>query len=82
MVLSRDDDMAPMSGSVASPVAEVKMRAVVTDEVMQGQVYIDGGWGNPWDGMANINALVSAEPRDPISTTTPSRRFFCQVKRA
>ncbi|MBF8267166.1 MAG: molybdopterin oxidoreductase [Dehalococcoidia bacterium] len=67
---------------VTSPIAEVRVRAMVTDEVLQGQVHIDGGWGNPWDGLANINALASDEPRDPISSSTPNRRFFCQVKRA
>ncbi|MFQ5874667.1 MAG: molybdopterin-dependent oxidoreductase, partial [Dehalococcoidia bacterium] len=67
---------------VTSPVGKVKVRALVTDEVQPGQVCIDSGWGNPGDGLANVNALASDEPRDRISATTPNRRFFCEVVKA
>lgn len=57
----------------------IEIRAKVTDEVSPGVVVIDFGWGNPWDQGANVNILTSDEDRDPVSSSTPNRRFRCQV---
>jgi anaerobic selenocysteine-containing dehydrogenase len=65
--------------TVTSPKGTIKIRAKVTDEVSPGVVIIDFGWGNPWDQGANVNLLTSDEDRDPISGSTPNRRFHCQV---
>ena len=66
---------------VESPNGTIKIRAKVTDEVSSGVVIIDFGWGNPWDQGANVNILTSDEDRDPVSCSTPNRRFRCQVSR-
>jgi anaerobic selenocysteine-containing dehydrogenase len=68
--------------SVKSSKGSIEVRAIVTDEVAPGVVIIDFGWGNPWDQGASVNILTSDEDRDPISGTTPNRRFRCQVSKA
>jgi anaerobic selenocysteine-containing dehydrogenase len=59
----------------------IKVKAKVTDEVSPGVVMIDFGWGNPGDQGHNVNILTNDKNRDPISCTTPNRRFRCQVTR-
>ncbi len=67
--------------TVKSPQGTIEVRAKVTGEVSPGVVIIDFGWGNPWDQKANVNLLTSDQDRDPISASTPNRRFRCQVTR-
>jgi anaerobic selenocysteine-containing dehydrogenase len=57
----------------------IKVKARITDETAQGVVIIDFGWGNPWDGGANVNILTNADERDPVSCSTSNHRFRCQV---
>lgn len=64
---------------VESPKGAIKIKAKITDEVSMGVVIIDFGWGNPWDQGPDVNVLTSDEDRDPISGSTPNRRFHCQV---
>lgn len=64
---------------VESPKGAIKIKAKITDEVSLGVVIIDFGWGNPWDQGPDVNVLTSDEDRDPISGSTPNRRFRCQV---
>jgi anaerobic selenocysteine-containing dehydrogenase len=65
--------------AVQSPNGMIKVKAKVSDEVSPGVVIIDFGWGNPWDQGPNVNILTSDKDRDPISCSTPNRRFRCQV---
>jgi len=65
--------------TVKSPKGMIKIRAKVTDEISPGVVVVDFGWGNPWDQGPNVNLLTTDEDRDPISGSTPNRRFRCQV---
>lgn len=65
--------------AVQSPNGMIKLKAKVTDEVSPRVVIIDFGWGNPWDQGPNVNILTSDKDRDPISCSTPNRRFRCQV---
>ena len=65
--------------AVLSPNGMIKVKAKVTDEVSPGVVIIDFGWGNPGDQGPNVNILTSDKDRDPISCSTPNRRFRCQV---
>jgi anaerobic selenocysteine-containing dehydrogenase len=67
--------------AVQSPNGMIKIKAKVTDEVSPGVVIIDFGWGNPGDQEPNVNILTSDKDRDPISCSTPNRRFRCQVTR-
>jgi len=67
---------------VESPQGSIRMKARVTTELQPGLVIIDFGWGNSWDEAANVNVITSDDERDPISSTTPNRRFLCQVKKA
>jgi anaerobic selenocysteine-containing dehydrogenase len=65
--------------AIQSPNGMIKLKAKVTDEVSPGVIIIDFGWGNPWDQGPNINILTSDKDRDPVSCSTPNRRFRCQV---
>ena len=67
--------------AVQSPNGMIKLKAKVTDEVSPGVVIIDFGWGNPGDQGTNVNILTSDKDRDPVSCSTPNRRFRCQVTR-
>jgi anaerobic selenocysteine-containing dehydrogenase len=49
--------------------------------VPRGVVVVDFGWGNPWDGGANINVLTDDQDRDPISSGTSNRLFPCEVRK-
>jgi len=53
----------------------------MTTEVLPGLVVIDFGWGNPNDDGVNVNILTADNERDPITATTPNRRFICEVSR-
>ncbi len=67
---------------VFSPVGRIRLRSMLTTNTCPGRVAIDFGWGNPSDGKANINRLVSDEYYDPVSGGTPNRLFPCEVKTA
>jgi len=68
--------------AVESPKQKVEIKAKVTTDVLPGVIAIDFGWGNPWDPGPDVNILTSDEDRDPISGSTPNRRFRCQVAKA
>lgn len=55
--------------------------ARISDETRIGQVIVGFGWGNPWDGGANVNILTSDRLRCPLSEATPNPRFVCDVKK-
>jgi len=67
---------------VESPHGSITVKAKITTEIRPGLVVVDFGWGNPGDGGANVNLLTNDDVRDPISSTTPNRRFRCQVRKA
>lgn len=67
---------------VDSPQGRIQVKAKVTPEVQPGLVIIDFGWGNPWDNGPNVNILTSDDERDPVCSTTPNRRFVCELKKA
>ena len=66
---------------VRSPEGHITIKAMITKDIRPGTVMIDFGWGNPWDGQANVNILTSDDVRDPICGATPNRRFLCQVEK-
>lgn len=68
--------------TVESPEGSIQVQAKITTDVKPGTVVIDYGWGNPWDGKANVNILTSDTYRDPICGATSNRRFICEVKRS
>jgi anaerobic selenocysteine-containing dehydrogenase len=65
--------------SVESPNGRIQIKSHITEELAQGVVLIDFGWGNPGDGGENVNVLTSDKDRDPISGSTSNHRFRCQV---
>ena len=65
--------------TIESPEGAIQATAVVTDETSPGLVIVDFGWGNSWDGGANVNILTSDQPRCPLSGATPNRRFRCEI---
>lgn len=63
----------------------VEMRAVVTEDIMEGYVYASVGGGGPqgtetWR-KANVNALTDLEQFDPISGFPTYKTLMCQVKK-
>jgi anaerobic selenocysteine-containing dehydrogenase len=64
---------------VTSPQGRITLKARWTEDTTPGLVWIDFGWGNPTDGQANINVLVSDVFLDPLSGGTPNRLFPCEV---
>lgn len=65
---------------VTSPQGRITLRTRLTKGTKPGFVWIDFGWGNPTDGMANINLLANDTYFDPVSGGTPNRLFPCEVK--
>lgn len=70
---------------VESPMGKIELEARVEEagliETPPGVVVVDFGWGNPWDGAANINFLTNDRDRDPISSGTSNRLFPCEVRK-
>jgi len=71
---------------VESPLGKIELEARVVEEAGPietplGVVVIDFGWGNPWDGTANINLLTNDKDRDRISSATSNRLFPCEVRK-
>lgn len=64
---------------VTSPQGRITVKARLSDDTRRGLVWIDFGWGNPTDGLANINRLVNDQYFDPVSGGTPNRLFPCEV---
>jgi anaerobic selenocysteine-containing dehydrogenase len=60
---------------------ETRIKAKVEDHGNPGHILIDFGWGNPSDGKASVNSLVSDAYFNPVSGATPNRLFPCEVKR-
>jgi anaerobic selenocysteine-containing dehydrogenase len=67
--------------TISSPEGTIQATALVTDETRIGQIIVDFGWGNSWDGGANVNVLTCDHLRCPLSGATPNRRFDCEVKK-
>ncbi|MDP3047465.1 MAG: molybdopterin-dependent oxidoreductase [Chloroflexota bacterium] len=66
--------------TVSSPRGRIRMKAVVSDKMRDGVVWIDGGWGNPWDYPdANINVLTDNQALDPQAQCASISSFLCQV---
>ena len=73
-----DGDMV----TVKSREGEIRVKAKITEDVKQGWVVVDFGWGNPGDEGENVNRLTSDDVRDPIAASTSNRRFLCEVAKA
>lgn len=55
----------------------------ISERVMPGVAWVDGGWGNPWDAPeSNMNALVDNVARDPISQSPDISSFLLEVVKA
>jgi anaerobic selenocysteine-containing dehydrogenase len=67
---------------ITAALGSITMKAKVTDEAAPGVVIADFGWGNPGDGGENVNVLTNNFQRDPVSCTTPNRRFRCRIAKA
>jgi anaerobic selenocysteine-containing dehydrogenase len=64
---------------IRSPRAAVEMKAIVSDKAMPGVVSLSGCWGEQYPD-ANMNRLVDDQARDPVSCSTGSRSFLCQLE--
>ncbi|NEV61151.1 aminotransferase class V-fold PLP-dependent enzyme [Thiorhodococcus minor] len=69
---------------IRSPRGAVEMRALVTDDIVQGAVDANMGGGTPvgpaaWQE-ANINALTDIERYDPISGFPIYKTLLCEVE--
>jgi anaerobic selenocysteine-containing dehydrogenase len=85
-VLIHPDDAASRGISqgdwvrIRSPRSSVEMKATVSDRAMPGVVSPSGCWGEQYP-QSNMNRLIDDQARDPISCSTGSRSFLCQVER-
>jgi anaerobic selenocysteine-containing dehydrogenase len=60
---------------VSSPRGSIKMKANVTDAILEGVVTLP----HQWPGEANVNILVDDRTLDPISGFLPVKSQLCQV---
>lgn len=66
-----------------SHLGEATFTLRVSERVMPGIAWVDGGWGNPWDEPgSNMNALVDNVERDPISQSPDIASFLMDVTKA
>jgi len=65
---------------VESPYGRIELEARTDEKAPPGVVVVDFGWGNPWDGAANVNSLVGDKERDRICSATSNRVFPCEVR--
>ena len=63
---------------VESPIGAIKMKAVLTEDMMEGCVAMPEGWG----GEANVNLITDDELLDPITGAGLSKGFLCRVRKA
>ncbi len=63
--------------TVSSPRGSIKMKANVTDAILEGVVSLP----HHWPGEANANTLVDDRTLDPISGFLPCKSQLCQVTR-
>jgi len=73
----KQDDMV----EVESRTGKIRLKASISEDVIQGMVTIDFGWGNPTDNKASINSLSPDDVWDPVSGGYPNRLFLCEVKK-
>jgi anaerobic selenocysteine-containing dehydrogenase len=65
---------------IRSPRGSIRVKAVVSDTIPPGLLSISGCWGEAMPE-SNMNILVDDRERDPISGTTGSRSFLCEVQK-
>ena len=69
--------------TIKSPEGAIQVTAVVTDETSPGLVIVDFGWGNSWDGGANVNILTDdSPPYSPEMGSPKMRGFLCKMYKA
>ncbi len=61
--------------TVSSPRGSIRMKANVTDAILEGVVSLP----HHWPGDANVNTLVDDQTLDPISGFLPCKSQLCQV---
>ncbi|MFC2007705.1 molybdopterin-dependent oxidoreductase [Chloroflexota bacterium] len=64
--------------TISSPRGSIKVKANVTDTIIQGAVHVM----HHWPGEANVNILSSDQNLDPISGFAPFKSQLCQIARA
>ena len=68
---------------LTSPFGQAKYRLHISERVKAGVLWVDGGWGNPWDDPeSNLNALVSGTDLDPVSQSPSLHSFFVEASKA
>ncbi len=63
---------------ISSPRGSVRMKANVTDNILEGVVSVP----HHWPGEANVNLLVDDVNLDPISGFLPCKSLLCEVEKA
>jgi anaerobic selenocysteine-containing dehydrogenase len=67
---------------VSSPRGEIRMKALISGKMRDGIVWIDGGWGNPWDfPESNINVLTDNQALDPEAQCGSISSFLCEISK-
>jgi len=63
--------------TISTPRGSIRMKAHVTDTILQGVVSLP----HHWPGEANVNSLVDDKNLDPISGFIPCKSQLCQVSK-
>jgi anaerobic selenocysteine-containing dehydrogenase len=63
---------------IESPKGEIKMKANVSEDMMEGLVSMPFGWG----GESNVNLLTSVDEPGPVVGSTNLKGFACRVKKS
>jgi len=61
---------------------KIRLKALVTSDVVPGLVSIDFGWGNPTDNEASMTILTRDDVWDPVSGGYPNRYLPCEARKA
>lgn len=68
---------------LTSPFGEAKFLLQVSERVTAGVLWVDGGWGDPWDYEdSNLNVLVDGTDLDPVSQSPSLHSFLVEASKA
>lgn len=69
--------------TLTSPYGESKFVLQISERTMPGVVWVDGGWGSPWDRPeSNLNRLMSGTDLDPVSQSPALHSFLVDIVQA
>ncbi|MFC1954594.1 molybdopterin-dependent oxidoreductase, partial [Chloroflexota bacterium] len=62
--------------TIETPRGEITIKISLTEDMVPTVISVPHGWSN-----ANVNALTSLEPRDPVTGYTEMKALLCNIKK-